>query len=444
MNLASKVAPSRHGSRRVILAGFALLALGVGAAGPLRAEDSWTVLEPPTNKNLLKLSFTDDLHGWAVGNAGTIIATADGAESWTVQQSPVAFDLVDICVLPNGAGWALAQEVSGLPWGNRTTVIKTTNGGAQWFVQTTFDQIYHAVDFASARRGCLVGDLGQILVTDDGGATWSSAQIASQETAVVGIHEVKFHSPTFVLAMGGQYDWTGIIWSSQDGGQTWTHTRVAGEPVWASHVFAPDDILVVGGDLDYGCHTVRTSDVASDVWNYTDLRTWGQANAVAFRSDVEGWATLGYARAYLYTVDAGHTWTSLPTPNNLSVMDITFTSPDVGYMVGLNGAVLRYSGQTTTGVETDLVDIERTALFQNAPNPFHPLTQISFRTVEAGPVSLVIYDLAGRKVGTVIDEDLPAGMHARDFKAGTMASGVYFYRLSTPNQVHTKQMVVLK
>jgi photosystem II stability/assembly factor-like uncharacterized protein len=410
----------------------------------LHAEDSWTVLEPPTNQNLMKLAFTDDLHGWAVGNAGTIVATADGGDNWTTQQSPVSFDLVDICMLRQGVGWALAQEVSGLPWGNRTTVIKTTNFGAQWSVQTTFDQLYHAVDFASPGHGCLVGDHGQILVTDDGGATWQNAQIASQETAVVDIHEVKFHSANFVLALGGQYDWTGIIWRSSDGGASWTHTRVAGEPVWASHVFSPNDILVVGGDLDYGAHTVRTANLASDTWSYTDLRTWGQANSVAFRSDVEGWAPLGHARTYLYTTDAGQSWTALPTPNNAMVMDITFTSPDVGYMVGFNGAVLRYSGGTTTGVEADLVEVDRTMLFQNVPNPFHPRTQISFRTVEQGEVSLVIYDLAGRKVATLIDEELPAGSHTREFKAGPMASGVYFYRLATPNQVDTKQMVLLK
>jgi hypothetical protein len=244
--------------------------------------------------------------------------------------------------------------------------------------------------------------------------------------------------------MGGQYDWTGIIWRSDDAGATWTHTRVAGEPIFASHVFSDTDILCVGGDLDYGAGMVRTSSASTSVWDYTDLRIWGQAGAVAFRSDVEGWAPLGVARTYLYTLDAGRTWTSLPTPSNVAAMDIVFTSPDVGYMVGLNGAVLRYAGNTSTGIESEPANAERTALFQNAPNPFHPQTRIAFRILEQGPVSLKVYDLAGRKVATIVDEDLPAGYYTRDFKSGPIASGVYFYRLMTADQVQTKQMVVLK
>ncbi len=69
------------------------------------------------------------------------------------------------------------------------------------------------------------------------------------------------------------------------------------------------------------------------------------------------------------------------------------------------------------------------ALHQNYPNPFGASTTIRFDLPEAVRTKLVIYDLLGRRVGTVIDEELPAGRHQRAFMPDGLASGVYFYTL---------------
>jgi photosystem II stability/assembly factor-like uncharacterized protein len=281
-------------SFRRLAAAVLTVALGVGAAGPLQAADSWTILPPATDRDLTRVQFLDDTHGWVVGTDGTILRTIDGANTWTAQVVPVTEDVVDLRMFANGTGWALSHEIGGFPWENHSTLLKTVDHGQNWVVHLEFDHLYWALDFSSQQRGVLVGDQGQILLTVDGGAKWQAAQITDQQAALIPIREVKYHSPSFVLAMGGKYDQTGILWRSVDGGQSWTHARVSGEPVFASYVFNDEDIVCMGGDLDYGAHMVRTSTGAFGTWEYTDLQIWGQAQAVAFRGD-EGWAPLGVA-----------------------------------------------------------------------------------------------------------------------------------------------------
>lgn len=435
---------SRDSSPRRLLAVLTLLALVSGVTGRALASDSWTVLPPPTDRDLTKLAFVDDMHGWVAGDAGTILMTADGGATWTAQAVPVTEDVVDIRMMPTGKGWALSHEIGGFPWENHSTLLRTVDGGQNWVVQAEFDYLYWALDFSTEQHGLLVGEQGEILVTEDAGVTWKAAQINNQQGALFAIREVEFHSPTLVLAMGGQYDVTGVLWVSQDAGLTWTHQRVSGEPVFAGYVFNDQDIVCVGGDLDYGAQMVRTGDGANGTWEYTDLKIWGQATAVDFRNGEEGWAPLGAAGTYLYTVDGGQTWTSMPAPATAMLNDVVFTSKDVGYMVGLEGAVLRYNGGGATGVDVQPSDAPGAVLFQNAPNPFPVRTQFAFRVDERGPVSLKVYDLAGREVATVVNDELLPGNYTRDFEAEHLASGVYYYRLTAANTVQTRQMVILK
>jgi hypothetical protein len=91
----------------------------------------------------------------------------------------------------------------------------------------------------------------------------------------------------------------------------------------------------------------------------------------------------------------------------------------------------------------------RFGLLQNAPNPFNPKTTIAFSLPEANDVRLEIYDVAGRKVTTLVDERLGAGDHRVEWNgvASTgdrVASGVYFYKLTSGQDNVSKKMVLLK
>lgn len=83
-------------------------------------------------------------------------------------------------------------------------------------------------------------------------------------------------------------------------------------------------------------------------------------------------------------------------------------------------------------------------LFQNYPNPFNPVTNIKFSLVESGLVSLKIYDVLGKEVAVLLNENKQAGVYEFQFDASKLSSGVYFYTLQTGDFIQTKRMTLVK
>ena len=81
---------------------------------------------------------------------------------------------------------------------------------------------------------------------------------------------------------------------------------------------------------------------------------------------------------------------------------------------------------------------------QNYPNPFNPSTKINYDLPVDGKVSIVLYDLTGRQVASIVNEVKTAGYYTVSFNASNLASGMYFYRISAGNFVSTKKMVLVK
>jgi FtsP/CotA-like multicopper oxidase with cupredoxin domain len=84
------------------------------------------------------------------------------------------------------------------------------------------------------------------------------------------------------------------------------------------------------------------------------------------------------------------------------------------------------------------------SLDQNFPNPFNPTTQIRFAIPEEGAVKLVLYNVKGQVVATLIDDVAPAGYHTVRLDASSLTTGVYFYKLTAGNFTETKKMTLLK
>ena len=93
------------------------------------------------------------------------------------------------------------------------------------------------------------------------------------------------------------------------------------------------------------------------------------------------------------------------------------------------------------------VDITAPTVFsleQNYPNPFNPSTSIKYSIPQDGVVSLVIFNMLGEKVLTLINQNMKAGKYEAKFDASHYASGVYFYRIQAASFVETKKMILLK
>ncbi len=89
-------------------------------------------------------------------------------------------------------------------------------------------------------------------------------------------------------------------------------------------------------------------------------------------------------------------------------------------------------------------------LSQNYPNPFNASTWIWFQLARSGPVNLTIYNIAGQKVRTLVDKNLPAGIgysswwNGKDDRGEDVASGVYLYRLTSHGQTVTRKLVLMR
>jgi hypothetical protein len=112
--------------------------------------------------------------------------------------------------------------------------------------------------------------------------------------------------------------------------------------------------------------------------------------------------------------------------------------------------LILYVDAITGTIITDIEDAsqtvipERFALYQNYPNPFNPTTTIKFELPQSESVRLEIFNIAGQKVATIIDAKMTAGSHDINFDAQKLASGIYFYRLSTPSVSLMKKMALIR
>lgn len=102
-----------------------------------------------------------------------------------------------------------------------------------------------------------------------------------------------------------------------------------------------------------------------------------------------------------------------------------------------------------TGNPVGIVNInsevpDKYSLSQNYPNPFNPVTNLEFGIHDFGFVSLKIYDVNGREVSTLVNEQLYPGIYKVDFNGSNYTSGVYFYKLITGKFIETKKMILAK
>lgn len=122
----------------------------------------------------------------------------------------------------------------------------------------------------------------------------------------------------------------------------------------------------------------------------------------------------------------------------LSIID--FYNGNTGYLYAWG---LRIN--SVTGVKDLTGSIPKTySLEQNYPNPFNPSTTIKFAIPKTSFVNLVVYDILGRQVKTLVNGEMKEGFHEVELNGNDLSSGIYFYSLNVDNQKFTKKMLLLK
>jgi len=113
--------------------------------------------------------------------------------------------------------------------------------------------------------------------------------------------------------------------------------------------------------------------------------------------------------------------------------------------VARNAAGIIQNRRVITGIADQPRELfDHFSLKQNFPNPFNPTTAIPFEIRKRQQINLVIFDVTGKKIVTLIDEAVAPGSYQIDFNGQNFPSGIYFYRLNTKTYSETRKMVLMR
>jgi len=433
--------------KKIVLIGF-LLFLSSLSFG----QNFWERIPSPTDKFLRTLHFADSLRGWVAGDSGFIFYTSDGGLNWVQQQSNTANKIMRLFFLDDNRAWALAWADAGV--GDNvfygTEILKTTDGGENWSVkQYSEENVYlRGIYFLDTLKGFAGGVPGQFLETTDGGTTWERAYIDSGTFAQFPVVDFNFYNQLYGFACGGRFDIAGVIWRTTNGGESWTPIDPQYSPpdeVWDIHFFDSLNVMGIGGDPDFfGVGIMRSTD-AGNSWIYFEIGVYGQALNVSFRTENEGWAVVPISERFVATYDYGETWLDYIAPDSSKLYEIVFTDSLTGYAVGEDGVIAKYKYQAPSfDSEEFSPTVSDFILHQNFPNPFNPITTISYNLSEPGQVSLNVYNLLGTHIVALLQEYKSSGNHSVVWNAKDEPSGVYYYQLNVNGKLATRKMLLLK
>jgi CubicO group peptidase (beta-lactamase class C family) len=106
--------------------------------------------------------------------------------------------------------------------------------------------------------------------------------------------------------------------------------------------------------------------------------------------------------------------------------------------------IAKFTIKIIDGIDNEGLKDLKFNLAQNYPNPFNPSTKIQYAVSSRQLVTLKIYDLLGREIETLVNEEKPAGVYEINWNALKLSSGVYFYQLKAGEFIQTKKMILLK
>jgi photosystem II stability/assembly factor-like uncharacterized protein len=420
---------------------------------------TWTRV-PFTEDNIFMqcILFTDSLNGWMGGKPHALVKTSDGGVQWEqadIDTSLLAFFPVSNIHFYNSQyGYACggAFEFAGVIW-------KTSNGGNKWYaIDVSFapaDPVAEIHVFDSLNVIGIGGDfelfgVGTIRTTD-GGIFWEY-----EEHGIPGVGAD--------LAFRNDHEaWAPVpsgrsLVYSLDSGLSWAQIPAPDSSTIADLIF-PDSLhgyavgkqgviikykppFVVPVELTSFTATVN-GEVVTLTW-YTATETNNQGFEVERTSPFPpplqggggeargGWEMIAFVDGHGTTTEA----------QSYSFIDSKVEVGKYKYrlkQIDFNGTI-DYSYEVSVEVTRPLEYV----LEQNYPNPFNPVTNIQYALDSKQFVTLKAFDVLGKEVATLVDEEKPAGNYEVEFSATDLPSGIYYYRMQAGSYIETKKMILIK
>jgi photosystem II stability/assembly factor-like uncharacterized protein len=232
------------------------------------------------------------------------------------------------------------------------------------------------------------------------------------------------------------------IYKSTDDGSTWTtvYQSAPGNISIASMAIAPNGTIFA---YNNGYGILRSTDEGLTWKSVLSDDGWQDVSPLNINKKGEIFAS-GSSNHFYSSTDNGNTWKDILGNMKLcTIRDIKFDFNDSMY-IATDESVWRSNPDSTVGIKDKSLIVQQYKLSQNYPNPFNPNTRIDYSIKDEGFVKIEIYDILGRKVETLINEEKQPGNYSVNFNGTSLTSGVYFYKLEINNYVSVKKMIFLK
>lgn len=390
--------------------------------------------------NFKSVKFINNNIGFAVGDSGLIMKYYYGIWYPGFSNNLQNFNSVDF-----------ADSLIGFSIGDKGVIMKTTNQGTNWVslslntsVRLNSVKLLNNIIY-------IIGDSGKIVKSTNSGNSWFN----EQSHTVVNLNRILPLNSSTAYIVGD----SGLVLKTTNSGNNWVNLP-SGTSSNLNSISATsfDTIFIVGENL-----ILKKSTNGGVSWaNVTLPLSQITLNDIVFTSTSVGYITGDFGRIYK-TTNFGANWgyQNINLTNNVN--SISFLNSNTGFIVGSGGMIRKTTnaGGTLLGIISNVENTPMSySLHQNYPNPFNPVTKIKFaipllRGASEGRgvfTKVIIYDLLGREVATLVNENLKPGSYEVDWDGSAFASGVYFYSLivddpstvSALGFVETKRMVMLK
>ncbi len=390
----------------------------------------------------------------------SLYLTTDGGNNWYTRPLPSNLerhdDLYDISIIGKDKIWF------GTGMGK---IYNTTDGGFNWqlqFYDTLKSTFINYIEMFDSLNGMAMGDaiIGSsvpalFLKTTNGGNDWISQNDSYFFGAGSGdlwrrVDFIDINTGYFRSTGGGLHKTT-------NSGKDW---QVYNDTIYCAVLKAYDDNIFLGEEPDTGSYGTmyRTLDGGQN-WesNQFDFLRWGADIEYIPDNPAYVWySSLGYYSApVFFSSDTGRTWVEEFRVDNLVFNDIVFTDENNGWLLANQPASSFKTRifRTTNGGHGGIVSVDENQnnfvlsnynLEQNYPNPFNPATTIKYQIPELSFVTIKIYDVLGKEITSLVNEEKTVGSYELTWYAEQLPSGIYFYQLRAGNFVETKKMVFLK
>ncbi len=351
----------------------------------INAGTNWTKFNlGGSNTGLAAMAYAGGSTWYIATYDNLIYKTTNDGNTWDSSSISV-YQVTDLKFINENTGFGVCKY---------NTFFKTTNGGVNWFINNNIGGQNWSVNFIDENTG-YVGGGGRLRKTTNGGITFDTIPRSN----IYSGWDVKFISRDTIFVSGytsGNNN-IGTVWKSTNAGVSWV----------------PHYLPVV---ISYGLIDFPT-------------------------------AQTGYISEYnvmFKTTNSGENWFKIKSPDNY-MHSTFFINSETGYTVGDYGVIAKTTdGGASTFINSNETVVKTFSLYQNYPNPFNPSTKIKFDLPKNENVKIIIFDILGRQMETLLDENLIGGIHEVNWNASRYAAGVYFYMLLRDGTKETKKMILIK